>query len=58
MSDEIKKMALICLTIGLCVSLIFIPNNAQAWGSILGLISLILGGPAIKAIAKHILRIN
>ena len=58
MSDGIKIMALGCLTVGLCVSFIFIPNNAQAWGSILGLISLILGGPVIKSAVKHILKVD
>jgi len=58
MSDGIKIMAFVCLTVALCVSFIFAPNNIPIQASIFGLMSLILGGGQIKAAVKHILKVN
>ena len=56
MSDDnkVKITAIICLSVILAITAIFMPDESQIWGSVLGLLSLVLGGGAV---IKSMLRI-
>ena len=59
MSDGVKITALCCLTLCLILTLAMGYNDPEIWGSILGLMSLVLGGgTAGKNAVKHVLRIQ
>ena len=58
MTDAVKVMALGCLTVCLCVTLALGYDDPEIWGSILGLMSLVLGGGSAKNAVKHVLRID
>ena len=59
MNDPVKITGLCCLTVCFCVALVLGYDTPQVWGSILGLMSLIVGGGgAAKNAVKHILRID
>ena len=42
----VKVVAIICLSVILAITAIFMPEESQIWGSVLGLLSLVLGGGA------------
>jgi hypothetical protein len=51
MSDIVKIVGIICLTLALCVSIAVLPNQPQLWGTLLAMLGAILGIPAlVKAI--------
>jgi len=58
MSDGVKITALCCLTLCLILTLAMGYDAPEIWGSILGLMSLVLGGGSAKNAVKHVLRID
>jgi len=59
MDIGLKITGMCCLAIMFCVSLALGYDDPEIWGSILGLVSLVLGGGSeIKKAIKHILRIS
>lgn len=60
MNDKtIKIMALGCLTVCFCVSIVVALDSPQTWGSVLGLMAGVLGlGTTVKNAAKRVLRID
>jgi hypothetical protein len=55
--DVQKVIAMCCLTVCFCVALAF--EKPEAWGGVLALMGLVLGGgTAVKNAIKHILRIQ
>ena len=52
--NKVKITAIICLSVILAITAIFMPDESQIWGSVLGLLSLVLGGGAV---IKSMLRI-
>lgn len=58
MTEGTRKVAIICLGLLIAFTLYFLPDSPQIWGTLMGLMSLVLGGGAvIKNTVKHILRI-
>ena len=61
MSDDakVKITAIICLGVILAIVIIFARDEPQIWGSVLALLSLVIGGgTAGKNAIKHVLRID
>lgn len=55
----VKIVSIITLGVIFAITAIFMPNNPQIWGSVLGLLSLVLGGgSAIKGVTKYVFRID
>jgi hypothetical protein len=42
----VKITSIICLSVILAITAIFMPEQSQIWGSVLGLLSLVMGGGA------------
>jgi hypothetical protein len=48
-----KITAIVCLSVILAITAIFMPDESQIWGSVLGLLSLVLGGgSALKSFLR------
>ena len=52
--NKVKITVIICLSVILAITAIFMPDESQIWGSVLGLLSLVLGGGTV---IKSMLRI-
>lgn len=51
--NTVKVVSIICLSVILAITAIYMPDESQIWGSVLGLLSLVLGGgAAIKSMLR------
>ena len=51
--NAVKITSIVCLSVILVITAIYMPDKSQIWGSVLGLLSLVMGGgSALKSLFR------
>jgi len=51
--NAVKITSIVCLSVILAITAIYMPDESQIWGSVLGLLSLVMGGgSALKSLFR------